>query len=71
MNANPAVMEHFPGTLSRRESDELVERVMERLGMSHDPADAFDHPRLPPGHPQRLHVLYRIRPPALTRRPRV
>jgi len=33
--------------------------VMERLGMSHDPADDFDHPRLPPGHPQRRHVLYR------------
>jgi RimJ/RimL family protein N-acetyltransferase len=162
MNADPAVMEHFPGTLSRRESDALVERieagfeangfglwalevratgefigfagldvpefeahftpaveigwrlarsawghgyateagraalaygfeqagleeivsfttvanrrsraVMERLGMSHDPADDFDHPRLPPGHPQRLHVLYRIRPPAQIPRPRV
>jgi RimJ/RimL family protein N-acetyltransferase len=150
MNADPAVMEHFPGTLSRRESDELIERieggfeangfglwalevqetgefigftglavpgfeahftpvveigwrlapsawgkgyateaggaalafgfeqgglaevisfasvgnrrshtVMERLGMTHDPADDFDHPSLPPGHPQRRHVLYR------------
>ncbi|MFP5389880.1 MAG: GNAT family N-acetyltransferase [Thermoleophilia bacterium] len=38
--------------------------VMERLGMSHDPADDFDHPGLPTGHPQRRHVLYRIRPPA-------
>lgn len=36
-------------------------RVMERLGMSHDPADDFDHPRLPPGHRLRRHVLYRIR----------
>ena len=35
-------------------------RVMERLGMSHDPADDFDHPGLPPGHPQRPHVLYRL-----------
>ena len=33
-------------------------RVMERLGMRHDPADDFDHPRLQPG-PIRRHVLYR------------
>ena len=34
--------------------------VMERLGMSHDPADDFDHPSLPAGHPLRRHVLYRL-----------
>jgi len=34
--------------------------VMERLGMSHDPADDFDVPSLPNGHPQRPHVLYRL-----------
>ncbi len=34
-------------------------RVMQRLGMSHDPADDFDHPRLP-GHPLQRHVLYRL-----------
>ena len=34
--------------------------VMERLGMTHDPADDFDHPNLPEGHPLRHHVLYRI-----------
>ena len=34
-------------------------RVMEKLGMTRDPADDFDHPRLPPGHPLRAHVLYR------------
>jgi len=33
--------------------------VMERLGMGRDPADDFEHPSLPPGHPQRPHVLYR------------
>ena len=33
--------------------------VMERLGMRHDPADDFDHPKLPQGHPLRRHVLYR------------
>lgn len=36
--------------------------VMGRIGMSHDPADDFDHPGIPAGHPQRRHVLYRIRP---------
>ena len=35
-------------------------RVMERLGMSHDPADDFDHPRVAVGHPLRPHVLYRL-----------
>ena len=36
-------------------------RVMDKLGMTHDPADDFDHPRIPEGHPLRPHVLYRIR----------
>ena len=35
--------------------------VMERLGMTHDPAEDFGHPGLPEGHPLRLHVLYRLR----------
>lgn len=35
-------------------------RVMEKIGMTHDPADDFDHPLLPVGHPLRRHVLYRI-----------
>jgi RimJ/RimL family protein N-acetyltransferase len=35
-------------------------RVMERLGMSHDPADDFEHPGVPVGHPLRPHVLYRL-----------
>ena len=36
--------------------------VMRRLGMTHDPGDDFDHPRLPAGSPLRRHVLYRLRP---------
>ena len=36
-------------------------RVMEKLGMTHDPRDDFDHPVLPAGHPLRRHVLYRFR----------
>jgi RimJ/RimL family protein N-acetyltransferase len=34
--------------------------VMERLGMRRDPAEDFDHPVLPEGHPLREHVLYRL-----------
>ena len=34
--------------------------VMERLGMTRDPADDFDHPRLAEGHRLRRHVLYRL-----------
>jgi RimJ/RimL family protein N-acetyltransferase len=35
-------------------------RVMEKLGMTHDPAEDFDHPALPEGHRLRRHVLYRL-----------
>jgi len=41
--------------------------VMERIGMTHDPADDFDHPRLPPGSPLQRHVLYRLSRPAQPR----
>lgn len=37
-------------------------RVMERIGMSHDPSDDFDHPRFAKGHRCCRHVLYRISP---------
>lgn len=43
-----------PGNLRSR-------RVMEKLGMTHNPTDDFDHPGLPEGHPLRRHVLYRLR----------
>ncbi|MBS0580194.1 MAG: GNAT family N-acetyltransferase [Proteobacteria bacterium] len=35
--------------------------VMRRLGMLEDVPGAFEHPRLPAGHPLRHHLLYRIR----------
>ncbi len=35
-------------------------RVMEKLGMTHDPADDFDHPLIADGHKLRRHVLYRL-----------
>lgn len=48
----------FTTTTNRRS-----QAVMRRLGMTHDPADDFDHPKLPPGHHLRRHVLYRLRAP--------
>jgi RimJ/RimL family protein N-acetyltransferase len=45
----------FTSTSNRRSR-----AVMERLGMRRDPADDFDHPELPEGHPLRRHVLYRL-----------
>ncbi|MEV0269806.1 hypothetical protein AB0H43_13595 [Hamadaea sp. NPDC050747] len=34
--------------------------VMRRLGMITDPAEDFDHQRVPQGNPQCRHVLYRL-----------
>jgi ribosomal-protein-alanine N-acetyltransferase len=34
--------------------------VMERLGMTNDPRDDFDHPEIAAGHPLCRHVLYRL-----------
>ena len=42
-------------------------RLMEKLGMTYNPADDFDHPKLPEGHRLRRHVLYRLRNPNLDR----
>ena len=36
-------------------------RVMEKIGMTHNAADDFDHPNLPEGHPLRRHALCRLR----------
>jgi hypothetical protein len=33
---------------------------MEKLGMTYNPVDEFEHPLLPEGHPLRRHVLYRL-----------
>ena len=35
--------------------------VMEKVGLHRDAADDFEYPNLPPGHPLRPHVLYRLR----------
>ncbi|NGX58334.1 MAG: Spermidine N(1)-acetyltransferase [Chlamydiae bacterium] len=35
------------------------QKLMEKLGMTRDPKDDFEHPNLDLGHPLRPHVLYR------------
>ncbi len=50
------VVVSFTATINSRS-----QHVMEKLGMTHDAAEDFDHPRLPEGHPLRRHVLYRLR----------
>ncbi|CAA9397814.1 MAG: Acetyltransferase, GNAT family [uncultured Nocardioidaceae bacterium] len=62
-----AVLAHGFGTLRLEEivSFTAVENtpsiaVMKRLGMHTDPAEDFDHPSVPEGHPVRRHVLYRL-----------
>ncbi|HEY8302912.1 MAG TPA: GNAT family N-acetyltransferase [Jatrophihabitans sp.] len=62
-----AALDHAFGPL---ELDEVVsmtipanlpsQRVMQKLGLTRDPADDFDHPNLPDWE-HRRHVLYRIR----------
>lgn len=36
-------------------------RVMEKIGMTRDATEDFDHPRVAEGSPLRRHVLYRLR----------
>jgi RimJ/RimL family protein N-acetyltransferase len=42
--------------------NERSQRVMQKIGMTTDPRENFDHPRLPEGHRLRRHVLYRVAP---------
>lgn len=65
-----AALAHGFDTLGLREilsftsaSNAPSRRVMEKLGMSRDPRDDFDHPGLPEGHELRRHVLYRLARP--------
>jgi ribosomal-protein-alanine N-acetyltransferase len=46
------------------ERNERSRRLMERLGMRHDPAEDFAHPGLTLGHPLAPHVLYRLESPS-------
>ena len=62
-----AVLDHGFNTLALSEivsftyaGNQRSRAVMERIGMTYDPAEDFEHPSLEPGHPLRPHVLYRI-----------
>jgi RimJ/RimL family protein N-acetyltransferase len=62
-----AVVDHAFGQLAIQElvaftvpANLASRRVMEKLGMTHDRSDEFEHPKLPEGHPLRRHVLYRL-----------
>jgi RimJ/RimL family protein N-acetyltransferase len=56
----------LPEILAWTTPDNVASRkVMAKLGMTHDPADDFDHPRLPSVHPLSRHVLYRARSTSL------
>jgi RimJ/RimL family protein N-acetyltransferase len=62
-----AALDHAFGALGLDEvvsittpGNERSRAVMRRLGMTRDPQDDFEQPHLPPGHPLRPAVLYRI-----------
>jgi RimJ/RimL family protein N-acetyltransferase len=42
-------------------SNAASRRIMDKIGMTYDPADDFDHPEIPEGHPMRRMVLYRAK----------
>jgi RimJ/RimL family protein N-acetyltransferase len=65
--AAQALLHHAFTTLSLKEVVSFTvhanlrsRRVMEKLGMTRNPEEDFDHPKIPAGHPLRRHVLYRI-----------
>ena len=65
--AAQAVLAHAFGPLALNSivsfttvSNTRSRRVMEKIGMTRDPADDFIHPGLPAGHRLAPHVLYRI-----------
>jgi RimJ/RimL family protein N-acetyltransferase len=39
------------------------QRVMQKIGMTRDQADDYEHPSIPEDHPLRPHVVYRIQNP--------
>ena len=43
-------------------ANEASRRVMQRLGMQHEPSEDFVHPRIAAGHALARHVLYRLIP---------
>lgn len=53
---------HLPEVVSfTTRANVASQRVMQKIGLTHNPVDDFDHPLLPPDHPLCPHVLYRAR----------
>ena len=62
-----AVLDYGFGSLGLKEivsftvpANVRSQAVMQRIGMTRDPAGDFNHPHIPQGHPLRRHVLYRL-----------
>ena len=65
--AAKAVLEYAFNTLHLKEvvsftsiGNQKSIRVMEKIGLKHDPKDNFYHPKLDKNHPLALHVLYKL-----------
>ncbi|ASU38172.1 GNAT family N-acetyltransferase [Herbaspirillum sp. meg3] len=66
--AAQAVLSHAFNVLGMKEivsfttaGNKRSQAVMRRIGMHTRVEENFEHPRLPAGHPLRVHVLYRLR----------
>ena len=53
LNSDPVVMEHFPQLLD-------LSGTEQKIGMTHNPDDDFDHPNFLEDVRLRPHVLYRM-----------
>jgi len=65
------VLEHAFGELKLKEvvsfavmTNQPSINVMQKIGMTHDAKDDFQHPKLDKNHPLSWHVLYRIKSPS-------
>jgi len=65
--AAKAVLEYAFNTLNLKEvvsftsiGNQKSIRVMEKIGLKHDPKDDFYHPKLDKDHPLALNVLYKL-----------
>ena len=68
INQDPKVMEYFPELQDLETTKKLISRinsaksirVMQKIGLQHNEAYDFDHPKLDDESPLKRHVLYRL-----------
>lgn len=67
LKVQKAVLEHTFNDLNLDEvvsftalNNQASRRVMEKIGMKHNPNDDFDHPKLGENSPLKRHVVYRL-----------